>query len=300
LHGDASQVNAFARAEPDSNGYTADTGMHQTVAAAARHAARPWVGPVARVGLATKGIVYLIIGGLALTAATGSGGRVADNKRAVHVIAAQPHGDLLLLAVAIGFGAYAVWRALSAAIDLEGRRGARGIAIRIGYALSAAVYGGLALMAAQLAAGEHPDHPEPRTWVARVLAEPYGNALVMVAGLGFCVYALFHVWRALRGRFEDDLDLSHTTPGRRALALWLGRIGTAARGVVFAIIGYHLVLAGRESQPGETRDVAGALSTLAARPHGHALLGVIAAGLFLYGAFVVIQARVARIPGARS
>jgi hypothetical protein len=274
--------------------------MHQSVATAARQAARPWVGPVARLGLATKGIVYLIIGGLALTAAMGDGGRVTDNKRAVHVIAAQPHGDLFLVAVAIGFGAYALWRALSAAIDLEGRRGAKGIAIRIGYGASAAVYGGLAVMAAQLAAGEHPHQPEPRTWVARVLAQPYGHALVVVAGLGFCIYALVHVWRAFRGRFEDDLDLAHTTPGRRAIALWAGRIGTAARGVVFAIIGYHLVLAGRDAQPGETRDVAGALHTLAARPHGHALLGVIAAGLFLYGAFVVIQARVARIPGARS
>jgi hypothetical protein len=299
LHGDASQVNAV-RAEPHSTGYTADTGMHQTVATAARQAARPWVGPVARVGLATKGVVYLIVGGLALTAATGSGGRVADNKRAVHVLAAQPHGDLFLLAVAIGFGAYALWRALSAALDLQGRRGGRGIAIRIGYAVSAAVYGGLAVMAAQLAAGEQPDQPEPRTWVARVLAGPYGNALVVLAGLGFSVYALFHLWSALRGRFEDDLDLAHTTAGRRAIALWAGRIGTAARGVVFAIIGYHLVLAGRDAQPGETRDVAGALHTLAARPHGHPLLGVIAAGLFLYGAFVVIQARVARIPGARS
>lgn len=272
--------------------------MQQAVATA-RRATRSWVGVVARVGLATKGAVYLLIGALALGAATGNGGQVADNKRAVHVISVQPHGHAMLLAVAIGFAAYALWRALEALLDLEGQRGWKGVVRRIGFAVSAAVYGGLASIAFQLAAGEHPDQPEPSTWVARILARPFGDALVIIAGVGFAAYAIVHLWSAIRGRFEDDLDLAHLTPRQRAIACWTGRIGTAARGVVFAVIGYHLVLAGHDARPGETRDVAGALHTLATGPHGHALLAVIAAGLFLYGAFAVIQAFVARIPGAR-
>lgn len=270
----------------------------QPVAATARRATRPWVGPVARVGLATKGVVYLLIGALAVVAATGKGGAVADNKRAVRVIAAQPYGDAMLVCVAIGFAAYALWRALEAALDLEGRHGWKAIVRRIGFAISAAIYGGLAAMAFQLAVGEHPDQPEPRTWVARVLARPFGDFLVVVAGIGFAAYALVELWRAIRGRFEDQLDLERLTPRQRDLARWAGRVGIAARGAVFAVIGYHLVLAGHDARPGETRDVAGALRSLATGPHGHALLGVIAAGLFLYGAFAVIQAFVARIPGA--
>jgi hypothetical protein len=271
----------------------------QPAVATARRATRPWVGVVARIGLATKGAVYLLIGALAVGAATGSGGAVADNKRAVHVISAQPHGHAMLLAVAIGFAAYALWRALEALLDLDGRRGWKGVVRRVGFAVSAAVYGGLAAMAFQLAAGEHPDQPEPSTWVARVLARPFGDALVVIAGIGFAGYALVQLWSAIRGRFEDDLDLDRLSGRQRAVVRWIGRIGTAALGVVFAVIGYHLVLAGHDSRPGETRDVAGALHTLATGPHGHALLAIIAAGLFLYGAFAVIQAFVARIPGAR-
>jgi len=271
----------------------------QPVAATARRATRGWVAPVARIGLATKGVVYLLVGALALLAATGNGGAVADNKRAVRVIGAQPYGHALLLCVAIGFAAYALWRALEALLDLEGGRGWKAVVRRIGFAISAAVYGGLAALAFQLAAGEHPDHPEPKTWVARVLARPFGDFLVVVTGVGFAIHALVQLWSALRGRFEDDLDLEPLSPRGRALARWAGRIGTAARGVVFAVIGYHLVLAGHDARPGETRDVAGALRTLATGPHGHALLAVIAAGLALYGIFAVIQAFVARIPGAR-
>ncbi len=270
----------------------------QPAVATARRATRPWVGAVARLGLATKGAVYLLIGALALGAATGSGGAVADNKRAVHVIGAQPHGRAILFAVAIGFAAYALWRALEALLDLEGRRGWKAVVRRIGVAVSAAVYGGLAAMAFQLAAGEHPDQAEPKTWVARVLARPFGDALVIIAGIGFAGYALVHWWSAIVGRFEDDLDLARLTPRQRAIARWTGRIGTAARGVVFAVIGYHLVLAGHDARAGETRDVAGALRTLATGPHGHVLLAVIAGGLFLYGLFAVIEAFVARIPGA--
>jgi hypothetical protein len=271
----------------------------QPVAATARRATRGWVAPVARIGLATKGVVYLLIGALALAAATGKGGAVADNKRAVHVIGAQPYGHTLLVCVAVGFAAYALWRALEALLDLEGRRGWKAVLRRIGFAISAAVYGGLAVMAFQLAAGEHPDHPEAKTWVARVLAQPFGDFLVVATGVGFVLYALVQLWSAISGRFEEDLDLARLSRRGRALTRWAGRIGTAARGVVFAVVGYHLVLAGHETRPGETRDVAGALRALATGPHGHALLAVIAAGLALYGIFAVIQAFVARIPGAR-
>lgn len=270
----------------------------QPAAAVARRAARPWVGPLARIGLATKGIVYLLIGVLAVLAATGNGGEVADSKRAVRLIGAQPYGDVLLVLVAIGFLAYALWRALEAIVDLDGVGGGRGVVKRIGYGLSAAVYLGLAVIAIQLALGEPASGQEPRTWVARVLAHPFGDVLVVTTGAGFAIYALLHLRSAITAGFQDDLQLSGLTRRQRSIALWAGRTGTAARGVVFAIIGYRLVLAGVHGRPGETRDVAGALRTLASGPHGDLLLGVIAAGLALYGIFVLFEARLGRVPGA--
>lgn len=268
-------------------------------AAAARRAARPWVGPVARVGLATKGIVYLLIGGLAILAATGEGGKVDDGHGAVRTVGAQPHGDVLLICLAVGFLAYAIWRALQAAIDLDRKSGLKGIGKRIAYGGSAAIYLGLAATAVQLARGKHfGGGDEPRTWVARVLAHPLGNYLVIAAGIGFVAYGLVHLWSAIKAKFKKHLELGRLGRRERQVAIWIGRIGMAARGIVFGVVGYHLVLAGTRSSPGETRDVGGALRTLATQPHGDLILGGIAAGLFLYGAFMLMRAWIGRIPGS--
>jgi hypothetical protein len=270
----------------------------QANTATARQIARPWVGPVARIGLATKGIVYLLIGGLAVLAAIGEGGKVDDSDGAVRTIAQLPYGKGLLVCVAIGFLAYAIWRGLQATIDLDRKRGLKGVGKRIAYGVSAIIYLGLAVTAVQLVMGESADGEEPRTWVAKVLAQPYGYILVIGFGIGFAVYGIVHLWSAIKASFEKHLDLGRMSRRERAAALWIGRIGTFARGVVFGIVGYYLIQAGWHSRAGETRDLGGALRTLASKPHGDLILGVIAAGLFMYGVFMLMRAKLGRIPGS--
>lgn len=271
----------------------------QPNAAVARRVARPWVGPIARVGLATKGVLYLLVGGLAILWAAGEGGAVSDSHGAVRTFRQAPYGHVLLWIVAVGLAAYAMWRALQAAIDLDRDGGWKGFFKRIGYGFSAAAYAGLAITAVQLARGAGGgDHQESKTWVARGLSQPYGDVLIALVGIGVAGYGLVQLWSAIRASFEKQLDLGRMSRRQRTLALWVGRIGTAARGVVFLVIGYHLVLAGLHSSARETRDVGGALRTLAERSHGDLILGLIATGLVLYGTFMLMRARVGRIPGS--
>ncbi len=264
----------------------------------ARRAARPWVGPVARIGMATKGLVYLMVGGLALRAATGNGGRVEDTHGAVETLGRQPFGDGLLIAVGIGLGLFALWRVMQALLNLDGKRGFKSVAKRAGYAVSAAVYGGLGLAALQLAAGEHSAGGEPRTWAARVLAQPFGAILLGAVGIGVGVYGLVHLWHAITAHFCKHLDLSHLGRRARTAVVWVGRVGTAARGVVFCVAGYHVVRAAVLTRPSEAKTSGGALRTLAEGPHGDLLLGGTAAGLFLYGAFMLVRAWLGRVPGS--
>jgi hypothetical protein len=271
----------------------------QPNAAVARRVARPWVGPLARIGLATKGVLYLLVGALAVLWAAGEGGKVAGGHGVVRTLRQLPSGQILLGAAAVGLAAYALWRALQAAIDLDHKRGWKGIAKRVGYGFSAAIYGGLALTAAQLARGQSGGHEgEERTWVARALSQPYGDVLIVLVGIGVAGYGAVQLWSALTASFEKHLALGRMSYRQRKIALWVGRIGTAARGVVFGVVGYHVVVAGLRSSPGETRDVGGALRTLAQQPHGDLVLGIVAGGLFLYGAFMLMRARVGRIPGS--
>ena len=64
--------------------------------------ASPWIEGLGRFGYAAKGIVYLIVGGLAVLAALGHGGQMTDQRGALSHIAEAPFGRSLLVVVAVG------------------------------------------------------------------------------------------------------------------------------------------------------------------------------------------------------
>jgi Domain of Unknown Function (DUF1206) len=74
-----------------------------------------------------------------------------------------------------------------------------------------------------------------------------------------------------------------------------GRLGHAARGVVFLVIGVFLAQAALHSDPDEARGLGGSLSALAAQPLGPYLLGLVALGLVAFGLFMFVVARYRRI-----
>jgi hypothetical protein len=122
---------------------------HRTKEAAQE--ASPWVDRLARFGYATKGLVYVVVGALALGVATGVGGRTTDLPGALQEIGAQPFGRVMLGFVAVGLAAYALWRLFQAVADPEGEgRDARGAAARTGHVAAWLGYSGLAFTAGQL------------------------------------------------------------------------------------------------------------------------------------------------------
>jgi Domain of Unknown Function (DUF1206) len=98
-------------------------------------ATNTWTTGLVRLGYAVKGVVYLIIGGLAAELAVGHGGKATDQRGAMQAIAAQPFGKFLLIVVAIGLLGYALWSFIQRAFDLDGKgRDAKGVVARLGSA----------------------------------------------------------------------------------------------------------------------------------------------------------------------
>ena len=268
---------------------------------AAARQSRGWLVPLGRAGFAANGVVYLLVGTLAAQAALGVGGETTDPEGALVHIVQAPFGQLALGVVAVGLTGYAVWRLLQALLDTE-RKGTSlsGWASRIGYGVSGVIYLGLAATAVGLvlgtAGGESANGDQAaQDKTALLLSQPFGHWLLLIVGLiviGAGVAQMVNAWRAT---FRRTLRQAEIDARDQEWITWAGRLGYAARGVVLWLVGLFLIVAAVQGQPEQARGLGGVLSTLASQPFGPWLLGVVAAGLAAYGAFLLVQARFRRM-----
>lgn len=268
---------------------------------AVRSAVRnPWVERLARFGYAARGVVYAVIGLLAVQAAfAGRGqtiGQDATPEGALQRIAEQSR--LLLLLMVIGLAGYALWRFVQAVLDPENKGSdAKGLAKRGSMLGSGLAYSGLALSAARIVSGSGGNEAGDgsQAFTADLMSKPFGRWLVILAGIAGIVSALYQIREAWTKRFRRRLKLQEMEPHEERLATRTGVIGLAARGIVFLLAGWFLIQAGLRYDPGQARDLGGALEALASQPYGPWLLGLVALGLIAFGAYSFLQARYRRI-----
>lgn len=258
-----------------------------------------WIGWLGRVGLVAKGISYGLVAALALMLAAGVGGRAAGREGALEVVADEVYGRVVILGLALGFGAYALWRLAQALLDraTEGTD-ASGLAKRVGYFARAAIYVALAVTAVTLLDGTGSDSSETqeaRRTTAEALSWPGGRFLVGAVGVGFLAAAAVNGYRALTQKFEEKWYVGDLSERTQRMLAGVSSAGLLARFVVFGLIGLFVTKAAVEYDPQEAIGLDGALRTLVAAPYGGALLGVLAAGLLCYGAFCLIEARYRRV-----
>jgi hypothetical protein len=245
------------------------------------------IDTAARLGFAAKGVVYTLIGALALQSALGQGGDTEGSQGAVASIADEPFGVVILVMLAIGLAAYVLWRLATAILDTENAgSSAGGIAKRVGYFVSALSYGALTVLAVQLASGGMSSDGQSREeWTARLMSTEAGTWLLGLIGIAIVVTGLHQLYRGLGSTYMDRYNAEGMSASNRTWVKRAGRIGHAARGITFGIIGVLLIHAALQHDPSEAVGVGGALAALAAQPYGRWLLGVVAAGFVSYGIY---------------
>jgi hypothetical protein len=256
-----------------------------------------WVERLGRVGLVAKGISFGIVGVLAVLVALGYGGAATDRQGVLRLLAEQWYGVFTLVALGLGFGAYAVWRLAQALLnrDDEGND-LEGWAKRGGVLVKGLFYGGLSLLAFSFVTGPRGESREEPEQTARVFELPLGRWLVLALGLGLIAYGLGNGYRSISGTFRKHLktgqmEREDVTP----VVNVLGFVGHAARMVLFSLVGVFLVRAAWQHDPKQAIGFDEALAKLAHQENGALWLGAAAVGLFAYGLFSVMQARYRRI-----
>jgi hypothetical protein len=264
----------------------------------------PWTERLARLGYLAKGVVYAVVGVLALQVAFGTGGKMTDTQGALATLAQHSWGKALLAVVAVGLVGYVLWRVVQAWMDPDGKGiDAKGLVTRASYLVSAAIHASLAMAAFRLVletggVGSHGDQ-SAQSWTARLMSQPFGQALVAVVGLVIAGVGIWQIHKAWKEKFRKKLRLEAMSPPRAEWAVRVSKLGILARGGVFVLLGVFLVQAALTANPRRARGLDGALETLASQPYGAVLLALAAAGLVAYAVYMAIEARYRRFQGAR-
>jgi len=279
-------------------GNTKQEAEHQAQEAAQE--ASPWVDRIARFGYVTKGAVYLVVGALAVGVASGMGGQTTDLAGALQTISTQPFGRVMLVFVALGLAAYALWRLVQAVADPEGEgRDAKGTASRLGQGGAGLGYLVLAFTAGRWVVTSG-GASSPKEWTALVLSFPLGWVLVLGVGIAVVGYGLHQLYQAYQANFEEYLKREEMSQREESLITHGGRFGLAVRRVAIGIAGGFVVLAALLFDPNEAASLGDALQALLRPPFGSFILSVVALGLVAYGLLMIAIARYGRIAPGRA
>jgi hypothetical protein len=274
--------------------------MHSTATARASGTARrasdsPAARALARLGLTARGILYIIIGWIAVLVALGQSSHEADQQGALQLLAAQSYGLISLWLLGIGFAGYALWRLSEAAFGVTGE--GNGAGPRLKSLARGIIYGFFAYQTFKIisGAGGGSQAAKQQDLTASIMHHSGGQWLVGIAGVVIVIVGVVLIIEGIRRKFMKFLQLSQLSPRARKIVERLGMVGTAARGAVFALAGVLVIDAAVTYNPSKAGGIDKALLTLRDQPFGEFLLIIAALGLVIFGVYGLCEARWRRV-----
>jgi hypothetical protein len=244
-----------------------------------------WYGIAITVGLIAYGVVHLLIAWIALQLALGnSSQQEASQQGALEELADKPLGGVLLWIVALGLFALVIWRAIELIyghLDLEKKVSAVGRSLI--YLLLGITAVKVALGSAGSATGQQ------QSLSARLMAHGPGRVLIVVIGLAIVAVGVRQIYKSITKKFTEDL-----VGGVSDATILLGRIGYAAKGVAFIVVGALFCWAAIDYDPQKAGGLDTALHTIKDQPFGSILLAILALGIAAFGVYAFVWSRNAR------
>jgi hypothetical protein len=257
-----------------------------------------WTEVLGRAGLVAKAVSYGLVAFLALELAFGNGGRATSRQGALAAIATHGWGKALLIALAAGFAAYALWR-FAETVWPPGDDGFfKRTGKRIGALARGAIYAGLTYSALKIVFGagaQQSQNAKAHKTTAEVLSWNHGTWIVGIAGGCVLAAGLWNGYRGLAKKFKKRWNTAEMGDGTQRWAERVSVTGLLARGVVFGLIGAFMIKAALDYNPRDAIGLDGALQKLANQAYGSWLLGLTAAGLLAYAIFCLVEARYRRV-----
>lgn len=248
---------------------------------------------LARAGLASRGVMYVLVGIIAIQIAVTGSRQQADRAGAVRLVAQTPVGSVILWLLVAGFAGLTLWR-LSEATWGSNEANGHKASTRLGNLVRAAFYAVVTYGIAKYALGigqPSSSDKQSQDLTAAALKYHYGRLIVVIAGIVVAVCGLYTMYSAYKRNFAKQLRMGSASPGTRKAVMRLGQVGGIARGFVFGTVGVFLIIAGLQANPRQAKGIDSALRALAHTPLGPWLLVVVALGLVIFGLYSCCEAR---------
>jgi Mn2+/Fe2+ NRAMP family transporter len=251
------------------------------------------------VGLVARGALYLALAVLSLELVFGNRGEDADPRGAMHDLAHNGLGVVVLVVLVIGFAAFALLHLYRAIKDPDNKT-----TRRVNDAFWAVVNALLAFLAASFLFS--PSKPSgdtdqtDKTFTAKVMDVSGGRLLVGIVGLAIAGYGLYLLVRAFQDDRQDERAVLEAAPQETPGVRTLARVGNVARGAILGFIGVLVLIAGVQHDPNETEGLDGALKRLLAHGFGEIAVFLIALGFAAFGVYSIARAWVNRPEGGVS
>lgn len=249
-----------------------------------------WLDGAVRLGMVAYGLVHLMIAWLALQLVFGGSKESASSSGALHELAQQPFGQVLVWLVAIGLFLLVVWRILEALTGHEDEDGATRGRKRLASAVKAVLYGALGVSAIRVAVGEGSKGGQDST-TAKVMNLPGGQFIVGAIGLAIVAYGALLIYRAWSDKFAEHLDAKGKSGDSGTAYLAFGKAGYTSKGLAIGIIGGLFLYAAFTHEAKKSGGLDQALQKVLQQPFGQWLLAAMALGIGCYGLFCFARAR---------
>ncbi|MFE5589252.1 DUF1206 domain-containing protein [Streptomyces sp. NPDC056549] len=258
-------------------------------------ARRSAVRTAARLGLTARGVLYLLVGALAVHIGLTGTGEQADRGGALARIAATPLGAVLLWTLGAGLAGMAVWGLSEAAFGAVGPKGDKAYQ-RLLSAGRCVLYAGSAFLVLSFAtgqrgSGEGSTDRQSRDVTGRLLDLPGGPWWVGAVAVGVLAAGLWMVGWAVLRKHRDYLAWGRLKPYQRRFMDVTGVTGGVGRGLVLVAVGFSGVKAATAFDPGKAKGMDDAIRSFALTPAGPWLLLAVAVALVLFGLFSFGEAK---------
>lgn len=267
---------------------TAEQAGRQAQTMARRAADHPALDRLARVGLACRGVLYALIGVLAVQIALGGGSKEqADKGGAIAAVADLPFGEVILWIMVVGFAALALWQATEALFGGLKTADRAEAAVRTGVYVLVFV----TLLTMLLSGKATSDDEKSQDVTAKLLELPGGQLIVGVVGLAVIGVGVYWIHSGIKKKFLEELNLGQMSPRARSVMERLGMAGYIARGAIAGLAGIFVVQAAITYDPDKAGGMDHALRAFADTPLGPWLLVLIALGLVLFAGYCFGESR---------